>query len=158
MRVLRWCGVLITRPAWTLPCVGRCGVTVVLTISSPGPFSITRADMQDGDSSDASAWTCSSGEACVITYDLEAAESLEQLRIGESVEIHVGRAWQEEDGYAYRTPSYPPEERHSVCLGMAYVHTPQCQDAPLCLGSDYFGRNIADRTRSSIRARRNIKL
>ena len=37
---------------------------------------------QDGDATDASSWTCASGEVCEITYDLQAAESLEQLRIG----------------------------------------------------------------------------
>ena len=39
--------------------------------------------LQDGDSSDGSSWTCSSGEVCEITYDLGTMESLQQLRIGE---------------------------------------------------------------------------
>lgn len=39
--------------------------------------------VQDGDASDASSWSCSSGGVCEITYDLEAVEALEQLRIGE---------------------------------------------------------------------------
>ena len=39
--------------------------------------------IQDGDASDASSWTCLSGEVCGITHDLRAVESLEQLRVGE---------------------------------------------------------------------------
>eukprot|EP00904_Undaria_pinnatifida_P008258 jgi/Undpi1/4562/HiC_scaffold_18.g07916.m1 len=35
----------------------------------------------DGDTTDSSSWTCSSGEVCEITYDLQAPESLEQVRI-----------------------------------------------------------------------------
>ena len=41
-----------------------------------------RRSTRDGDATDSSSWTCASGEACEITYDLQAAESLEQLRIG----------------------------------------------------------------------------
>lgn len=37
---------------------------------------------QDGDVTDSSSWTCFSGEVCEIIYDLQAPESLEQLRIG----------------------------------------------------------------------------
>ncbi|CAM9500688.1 unnamed protein product [Scytosiphon promiscuus] len=40
----------------------------------------------DGDASDGSSWTCLSGEVCEITYDLQAVESLEQLRIAFSGE------------------------------------------------------------------------
>lgn len=49
-------------------------------------FSISyelKKHIQDGDAADSSSWTCSSGEACEITYDLQTVESLEQLRIGE---------------------------------------------------------------------------
>eukprot|EP00904_Undaria_pinnatifida_P008254 jgi/Undpi1/4559/HiC_scaffold_18.g07913.m1 len=35
----------------------------------------------DGDATDASSWTCTSGEVCEITYDLQAVESLDQVRI-----------------------------------------------------------------------------
>lgn len=38
---------------------------------------------QDGDATGSSSWTCPSGEVCEMTYDLQAVESLEQLRIGE---------------------------------------------------------------------------
>lgn len=44
----------------------------------------------DGDTSDASSWTCSSGEVCEITYDLQAPESLEQLRIAFSEASDAG--------------------------------------------------------------------
>lgn len=44
---------------------------------------------QDGDVTDSSSWTCSSGEVCEITYDLQATESLEQLRIGEPRQTRV---------------------------------------------------------------------
>ena len=40
---------------------------------------------QDGDATDASSWTCTSGEVCEITYDLQAVESLDQVRIGENI-------------------------------------------------------------------------
>lgn len=43
-----------------------------------------RGQQQDGDATDASSWTCSSGQACELTYDLGGVESLEQLRIGET--------------------------------------------------------------------------
>lgn len=52
---------------------------------------------KDGDATDASSWTCVSGELCDINYDLQAAESLEQIRIGENgasmLDIHHVHTW-----------------------------------------------------------------
>lgn len=43
---------------------------------------IALLQLQDGDNSTSSAWTCSGESACEITYDLQAIESVEQIRIG----------------------------------------------------------------------------
>lgn len=37
---------------------------------------------KDGDTSEDQAWSCAAGDVCEITYDLEAVQSLEQIRIG----------------------------------------------------------------------------
>lgn len=56
--------------------------TQVTTVATPPPF----ATMQDGDITDSSSWTCSSGEVCELTYDMEDVESLEQVRIGKAAQ------------------------------------------------------------------------
>eukprot|EP00904_Undaria_pinnatifida_P008260 jgi/Undpi1/4564/HiC_scaffold_18.g07918.m1 len=44
----------------------------------------------DGNAADSSSWTCPSGSACEITYDLQAVESLEQLRVAFSTGAGAG--------------------------------------------------------------------
>eukprot|EP00904_Undaria_pinnatifida_P008908 jgi/Undpi1/5147/HiC_scaffold_19.g08498.m1 len=38
----------------------------------------------DGDTSEDQAWSCAAGDVCEITYDLEAVQSLEQIRIAQT--------------------------------------------------------------------------
>eukprot|EP00904_Undaria_pinnatifida_P008263 jgi/Undpi1/4567/HiC_scaffold_18.g07921.m1 len=54
----------------------RTSITATATVDA-----VSAINTLDGDTTDSSSWTCSSGEMCDITYDLQAPESLQQLRI-----------------------------------------------------------------------------
>ncbi|CAM9212730.1 unnamed protein product, partial [Laminaria digitata] len=73
-----------------VPVVGTSASTRT-TISATATTDVASAmNTLDGDATDASSWTCSSGEVCELTYDLQAPESLEQLRIAFSETSDAG--------------------------------------------------------------------
>eukprot|EP00904_Undaria_pinnatifida_P008259 jgi/Undpi1/4563/HiC_scaffold_18.g07917.m1 len=73
-----------------VPVVGTSASTRIDISATATTDSSSVMNTLDGDATDSSSWTCLSGEVCEIVYDLQAPESLEQLRIAFSEASDAG--------------------------------------------------------------------